>query len=211
VEGEDDRFVPREELVEVLVAQAVRVLAPRLERHQVHDVDDADLQLGKARSEEVDGRERFQGVVQIGMPDLGGNLDILASFRPNEKLLLDLVDEPEEVKRLYNYGRAVGIAFQIKDDILDRSEDPERQERVNLVVLHYLDEATKRERVGDLLGNEKSGTLEMSGLYEKALEFALQKSRQHVEKAKQELKGLRDPSKRRLLEDFADYSLERRV
>jgi geranylgeranyl diphosphate synthase type I len=117
----------------------------------------------------------------------------------------------DEVDCLYNYGRAVGIAFQIKDDLIDRSGDPERQERVNLVVMHYLDESTKRERISNLLGNDKPGTMEMSGLYEKALEFALQKSRQHVEKAKQELKGLRDPSKRRLLEDFADYSLERRV
>ena len=117
----------------------------------------------------------------------------------------------DEVDCLYNYGRAMGIAFQIKDDLIDRSGDPERQERVNLVVMHYLDESTKRERISNLLGNDKPGTMEMSGLYEKALEFALQKSRQHVEKAKQELKGLRDPSKRRLLEDFADYSLERRV
>ena len=115
----------------------------------------------------------------------------------------------DEVDCLYNYGRAVGIAFQIKDDLLDRSGDPERQERVNLVVMHYLDESTKRERISNLLGNDKPGTMDMSGLYEKALEFALQKSRQHVEKAKQELKGLRDPGKRRLLEDFADYSLER--
>ena len=115
----------------------------------------------------------------------------------------------DEVNCLYNYGRAVGIAFQIKDDILDQSGDPERQERLNLVVLHYLDEATKKERVSDLLGNEKPSTLEMPKLYEKALEFALQKSRQHVEKAKEELKGLRDPKRRKLLEDFADYSLER--
>jgi len=44
--------------------------------------------------------ERFEGQAQIGMTDLGGNLDILSSFRPGEGLLLDLYDEPEEVKRL---------------------------------------------------------------------------------------------------------------
>ena len=44
--------------------------------------------------------ERWQGMVQIGMTDLGGNLDILATFRPNERLLLDLFDHPQEVKRL---------------------------------------------------------------------------------------------------------------
>ncbi len=115
-----------------------------------------------------------------------------------------------DVNCLYNYGRAVGIAFQIKDDILDQSADPVRQERVNLVVMHYLDEATKRERISNLLENsEKSDKPQIAELYEKALQFALKKSSEQVEKAKTELKGLQDPSKSKLLEDFADYSLER--
>ena len=42
VEGEDDRAVGREEAVEVAVAQAVRMLASRLQRHQIDHVDDAD-------------------------------------------------------------------------------------------------------------------------------------------------------------------------
>ncbi len=44
--------------------------------------------------------ERWEGQVLVGMPDLGGNLDVLAAFRPGEKLLFDLYDAPEEVKRL---------------------------------------------------------------------------------------------------------------
>jgi len=44
--------------------------------------------------------DRWQGQVQIGMTDLGGNLDILFSFRPNEQLLFDLYDHPDEVRRL---------------------------------------------------------------------------------------------------------------
>ncbi|HYB66813.1 MAG TPA: polyprenyl synthetase family protein [Candidatus Acidoferrales bacterium] len=115
-----------------------------------------------------------------------------------------------DVNCLYNYGRAVGIAFQIKDDILDQSADPVRQERMNLVVMHYLDEATRRERVSNLLENsEKSDNPQIAELYEQALQFALKKSREHVEKAKSELKTLHDPSKAKVLEDFADYSLER--
>ena len=45
--------------------------------------------------------KRWQGTVLIGMPDLGGSLDILSVFRPGEKLLLDLYDHPGEVKRLH--------------------------------------------------------------------------------------------------------------
>ena len=74
--------------------------------------------------------------------------------------------------------------------------------------MHYLDEATKKQRISNLLENQE-GTVEKSVLYEKAMEFAIRKSREHVEKAKQELKGLRDRGKIKLLEDFADYALER--
>ena len=44
--------------------------------------------------------ERWGGLVQMGMTDLGGNLDILSTFRPGEGLLLDLYDPPKEVKCL---------------------------------------------------------------------------------------------------------------
>jgi 5-methyltetrahydrofolate--homocysteine methyltransferase len=43
---------------------------------------------------------RWQGQVQIGLTDLGGNMDILSTFRPSEKLLLDLYDCPDEAERL---------------------------------------------------------------------------------------------------------------
>lgn len=46
------------------------------------------------------GMERWQGQVLMTMTDLGGNLDILSAFRPGEELLMDLYDEPDEVKRL---------------------------------------------------------------------------------------------------------------
>ncbi len=44
--------------------------------------------------------ERWAGMVQVGMTDIGGNLDILSTFRPSEKLLFDLYDYPEQVKAL---------------------------------------------------------------------------------------------------------------
>ena len=44
--------------------------------------------------------DHWAGSVLLSMTDLGGNLDILATFRPSEKLLLDLYDAPEQVKRL---------------------------------------------------------------------------------------------------------------
>jgi hypothetical protein len=44
--------------------------------------------------------DRWGSDVLVSMPDLGGNLDMLATFRPGERLLLDLYDHPEKVKEL---------------------------------------------------------------------------------------------------------------
>ena len=44
--------------------------------------------------------ERWEGRVQCAFTDLGGNLDILSTFRPAEQLIYDLYDCPDQVKRL---------------------------------------------------------------------------------------------------------------
>lgn len=44
--------------------------------------------------------KRWQGQVLVTMPDLGGAMDILSTFRPADQLLLDLYDYPEHVHRL---------------------------------------------------------------------------------------------------------------
>lgn len=42
----------------------------------------------------------WQGQVAVSMTDLGGNLDILASFRGTDGLLFDVMDQPDQVDRL---------------------------------------------------------------------------------------------------------------
>lgn len=46
------------------------------------------------------GLERWQGNVIMGIPDLGGVMDVAAALRGSENLLMDLYDCPEEVIRL---------------------------------------------------------------------------------------------------------------
>ena len=46
------------------------------------------------------GVARWGSRVVVGHTDLGGNLDILASLRGTQQLLLDLYDAPDEVERL---------------------------------------------------------------------------------------------------------------
>lgn len=59
---------------------------------------------------------RFGGRVQIGMTDLGGNLDVLSSFRPSVELLTDLYDAPAHVRRLtWEIHESWWRAFNILD------------------------------------------------------------------------------------------------
>jgi len=44
--------------------------------------------------------ERWAGQVCVAHTDLGGNLDIIASLRETQPLLMDLVDQPQQVDRL---------------------------------------------------------------------------------------------------------------
>jgi len=46
------------------------------------------------------GLERWNGLVIMGMPDLGGVMDVAATFRGSENLLMDLYDDPDEVLRI---------------------------------------------------------------------------------------------------------------
>lgn len=61
----------------------------------------------------------WNGDVQVGMTDLGGTLDLLSTFRPGEKLLLDLYDHPDDVQRLaWEAHEAFWQAFQAYEKIL---------------------------------------------------------------------------------------------
>ena len=58
---------------------------------------------------------RWDGQVAVGHTDLGGNLDILASFRSTEGLLFDVLDHPAEVERLV--GRTTDLWLRYYDEL----------------------------------------------------------------------------------------------
>ncbi|MBQ3141470.1 MAG: hypothetical protein IJC25_05875 [Clostridia bacterium] len=55
--------------------------------------------------------ERFKGDVVIQMYDIGGVMDILASFVGTEQLLIDCIEQPEEVKRCVNEIQALWFRY----------------------------------------------------------------------------------------------------
>jgi 5-methyltetrahydrofolate--homocysteine methyltransferase len=57
------------------------------------------------------GRARWGGRAVIGHTDLGGNLDILASLRGTQQLLLDLCDAPRDVERLLGQVTSLWLRY----------------------------------------------------------------------------------------------------
>lgn len=64
-------------------------------------------------------QRRWGNSVQLSMTDLGGNLDVLSSFRPSEQLLFDLYDVPDVVKkRTWESHQYWWEAFKYFNDLL---------------------------------------------------------------------------------------------
>jgi 5-methyltetrahydrofolate--homocysteine methyltransferase len=60
--------------------------------------------------------DRWGGDLAVSHTDLGGNLDILSSFRTAENLLFDCVDSPQEVERLV--GEITQLWMRYYDELL---------------------------------------------------------------------------------------------
>ena len=65
--------------------------------------------------------ERWQGQVCVGHTDLGGNLDVLASFLTTSQLLTDLIDKPDQVSRLVTEINQLWLRYYDElDEIIQR-------------------------------------------------------------------------------------------
>jgi 5-methyltetrahydrofolate--homocysteine methyltransferase len=73
--------------------------------------DPNNLWLNRMKDIMAEGMKRWGGEVVVGMPDLGGTMDVLSSLRGNETLLTDLYDHPGEVKRLVHEVGALWMRY----------------------------------------------------------------------------------------------------
>jgi geranylgeranyl pyrophosphate synthase len=139
-----------------------------------------------------------------------------------------LSEAPEvEVQRLRQYGRQVGMAFQIVDDILDVHSTTEqigkpaggdlKQGTVTLPTMLYLEMADDdgREEVKRVIEGEDEGDRLLGSVLAKinasgAVERAGEVARRYVEEAKASLAGFPDVPARRSLLDLADFAIQRR-
>lgn len=132
-------------------------------------------------------------------------------------------DEHEE-EALARYGYHIGLGFQIIDDILDFTSSEERLGKpagsdlrggiLTLPVIHALAHSPQKERLAEMIEarqftdddiREVKAILEECG----AIEYAGESARRHTRQAKEALQVLPETPGRNILEELADYLVQR--
>ena len=139
---------------------------------------------------------------------------------------LVVTDDEPTLNALETFGRNLGIAFQIKDDILGLVGKEEvigkpvysdiREGKKTILVVYALQrlDPKKRERLLSILGNKTATREELEEaanliISTGALDFANRLAREYAEKARVALHKLPEKETRRVLEDLIDYVLVR--
>ena len=137
-------------------------------------------------------------------------------------------DAPEPAQEaLFEYGRLIGLGFQIWDDVLDLRSDQEtfgkpvlndiRNGKKTLIVVHALDimKGPKREELISVLGKKDASEKELvraRDILEEvgSVDYASRIASEFVAKAKDELRIVKDEKHRAALAEFADFMLSRK-
>lgn len=133
---------------------------------------------------------------------------------------------PEQIRALAEYGRLVGIAFQIRDDVLGLTGDRDkfgkpigsdiREGKRTLIVVRALEvaEPSDQAKLFRALGNERATEAEIAAAIEVikrtgAIEYAEKKAEEFVASAKSKLKVLPNSKAKQLLLELADFAAKR--
>ena len=130
----------------------------------------------------------------------------------------------EQIEALAEYGRLIGMSFQIQDDYLDVVSDAEEigkpvgsdivKGKMTLMVVHALSKASdedKKRLIFILNQNDESLVSDAIGLFEKygSIEYTRNIALENVRTAKELLSVLEDSTAKEALELFADFVVDR--
>ncbi len=133
---------------------------------------------------------------------------------------------PEVQEAMGTYGTCLGLAFQIRDDYLDMSSDPEtlgkdigndiRNGKKTIIAVHSLTNATGDDRttLTNIFGKTTASSEDVHkvfSVFEKvgSIEYARRKAEEYSTQAKKALTVLKESSAKQILVSIADYAVTR--
>jgi octaprenyl-diphosphate synthase len=135
---------------------------------------------------------------------------------------------PDRIEALSAYGANLGIAFQMADDLIDYTSDTQvlgkkagadlREGKLTLPVIAALQAADRhdRERMGAIIANPDFSLEDFEALKVLlnrygGLEYTRARAREHVKLAKESLEHFKPSPTTGILNDLADFTLQRRA
>ena len=132
----------------------------------------------------------------------------------------------EQANALNEYGKSLGLGFQIHDDYLDMSSDEEtlgkdigndiRNGKKTLIAVHCLNNASGEDKklLDKIFGNLKASDKEVKQVYNLfksvgSIEYAKNTAVKYCEKAKKALEILPNSDAKKILLELAEYSINR--
>ncbi len=132
----------------------------------------------------------------------------------------------EQANALNEYGKSLGLGFQIHDDYLDMSSDEEtlgkdigndiRNGKKTLIAVHCLNNASGEDKklLDKIFGNLKASDKEVKQVYNSfksvgSIEYAKNTAVKYCEKAKKALEILPNSDAKKILLELAEYSIKR--
>jgi octaprenyl-diphosphate synthase len=174
------------------------------------------LQIQKTRKLDIDEKTYFQIISDKTASLIETCCEIGA---------LSSSDNLEYHSAMKNYGNTLGLAFQIKDDILDYEGSAKlfgkpiggdiKEKKITLPLIYSLDQVSKEEasRIRKLIknNNKKDSVKEVIQFVKKnnGIEYAQQVAYELGEKAKQTLNIFPDSPVKKSLQSLVDFVLER--
>jgi geranylgeranyl diphosphate synthase type I len=133
----------------------------------------------------------------------------------------------QQQEAMFEYGRLIGLGFQIWDDVLDLRSTKEsfgkpvlndiRNGKKTLIVVHALDamKSPQKDELSAVLGKKDATEEELMSAKELletvgSIDYASRIASEFVAKAKEELKAVKDDNHRMILAGFADFMLSRK-
>ena len=134
--------------------------------------------------------------------------------------------EPEQVRALAEYGRLIGMAFQMQDDVLGVAGEQEkfgkpigsdvREGKRTLIVVRALTTAPPDDKTTLLraLGKRDASEAELKAAIDVlkragAIDYVAERARGLVAQAKSKLKALPESGAREVLSELADFTIKR--
>lgn len=132
---------------------------------------------------------------------------------------------PQQVEALSEYGRLIGMAFQIQDDYLDVVSDEDQlgkpvgsdivEGKMTLMVVHTLEAASnedKEELISILNSGDETNILKAIKIFNKygSIDYARNIALKNVKTAKKLLDVLNDSPAKETLYELADFMLQRK-